>query len=98
MIDPSILRRRAASGAAVIAVAAAVAGCGATVTVSTGPYWLVKVKGAYGNVYQYPSGNKPGTSNAVELGDGKASEQKNLAAAAKKLGIPLSHITDEASS
>jgi hypothetical protein len=85
-------RRRAPGLLAAVAVAATVAGCGAsTASNTTGPRWLVKVRGNYANVYAYPSGNKPAsTTAAVRLG--LTYTRKELAAAAEKLDVPLSHV------
>jgi len=84
--------RKRGIGLAAVIVAVVVAGCGNVASVSTGPYWLVKVRGDYANVYRYPSGYSPGTRKAVELGATATVEHEKLAAAASKLGVPLSHV------
>jgi hypothetical protein len=84
--------------AAAAAMALIVAGCGTTASApKDSPYWLVKVGDDYANIYQYAVGSTPGTSEAVRLGKTVAAEHANLDGAAKKLGVPTSHITNEAS-
>ena len=83
-------RRLVRTAGASIAVALVIAGCGELPAVGNGPYWLVKVQGDYANVYRYPKGNHPGTSEAIELGNTHGTAV--VRAAAKRLGIPLSHV------
>jgi hypothetical protein len=88
------LKARTGSVVAVVAIAVAVAGCGANTASNTkGPRWLVKVKGNYANVYAYPDSNRPGTPHAVRLG--LTFSTKELYAAAAKLGVPRSHVEAE---
>jgi hypothetical protein len=92
-------RGRLRTAAAAAAAAALVAGCGSSSASTKGDhYWLVKVLGDYANVYQYPPGDRPGTNKAVELGRSAAAERAHVRAAAARLGIPLSHVTNETSS
>jgi hypothetical protein len=85
--------RRSRFAAAAAAVAVLVGGCGSVATATTGPYWLVKVRGDYANLYRYPKGYSPGTSAAVELGTSDSSAK--VRAAAARLGVPDGHITTD---
>jgi len=88
--------RRMLVGAAAIVTALVTSGCGTgTTTVKTGNDWLVKVNGDFANIYRYPLTNFPGnTSEAVNLGQTGADKKDHLSAAAKKLGVPVSNVTD----
>ncbi len=84
--------------AAACAVALVVGGCATGAGNGTGThYWLIRVEGRYASIYRYPPGNKPRAGTpAVFLGVGLGAKNRtNLDAAAKRLGVPPSHISDE---
>lgn len=58
---------------------------------SNSAYWLVGVNDGYGNIYNYPAGNRPASSTRSEyLGSSSAQAHQNAPAAAQRLGI--SHV------
>jgi hypothetical protein len=65
--------------------------CSATGNTSVNPndagYWLLRVQGSNGNIYEYPSSDRPGSSQAIYLGSTIADVDKYEQAAAKQLGI-----------
>jgi len=62
-------------------------GSAASVNANHAGYWLVKVHGSNGNIYEYPSGYRPGSSHASYLGSTVSDVKKYDHEAAKRLGI-----------
>jgi hypothetical protein len=68
-----------------------VTACSTTGSASINPndagYWLVRVQGSNGNIYEYPAGARPGSSHAAYLGSTTADVDRYKQEAAKRLGV-----------
>jgi hypothetical protein len=92
---PSVNGHRTIAVIAAVGTALVGSGCGVgSSTSAPGTDWMVKVQGAFANIYSYPDGTFPGTSARVNLGSSGAKNTAAVAHAAAKLGVPVANVTN----
>lgn len=85
---------RALTAVAAVATALVAAGCGSSTSTKGGSDWMVKVTGNYANVYFYPKGTFPGSTERVNLGPSGVKNKTTVSRAATKLGVPVANVTN----
>jgi len=87
-------RRLLGTGAAAVCTALVAAGCGGSTSTKGASDWMVKVSGNYANVYLYPTGTFPGSTERVDLGPSGFKNKTAVSQAAARLGVPVANVTN----